>query len=65
MTFLTREFFDALVLIVAAIGLILAARQFLHDFRAGPRAFRILPPPDDPSEGVFPNHPDHKAGDQP
>jgi hypothetical protein len=60
MTFLTRQFFDILVLIVAALGLILGARQLLHDFRAGPRTFRILPPPDDPHS----SH-DHPNPDQP
>ncbi len=35
--FLTPEFFSALVLIIAVIGLVLAAIRIRNDFRRGPR----------------------------
>ncbi len=34
---LTPGFFDALVLVVVAVGLVLAAIRIRHDFRSGPR----------------------------
>lgn len=37
MSFLTPGFFDALVLIVTAVGLVLAAIRIYGDFRRGPR----------------------------
>jgi hypothetical protein len=37
LNFLTPEFFNALVLIVIVIGLVLAAIRIHNDFRRGPR----------------------------
>jgi hypothetical protein len=37
LSFLTPELFDALVLIVIAIGLVLAAIRIYGDFKRGPR----------------------------
>ena len=37
LNFLTPEFFSALVLIVAVIGLVIAAIRIRNDFRRGPR----------------------------
>ena len=48
MSFLTPGFFSALVLIVAAVGLVLAAIRIRNDFRKGPRWTDNTPdaPPD-------------------
>ena len=58
MSFLTPGFFDALVLIVVAIGLVLAAIRSSKDFRQGPR-WTDNPPepsPDDADEPLDTNN---------
>ena len=51
--FLTPEFFNALVLLVIAVGLILAALRIRNNFRQGPRWTNNQPvTPSEPQEPV-------------
>jgi|GEM_PF-1013467 len=43
--FFTPQFFDGLVLVMTAIGLVFAARRIIYDFRRG---LRYLDPPTKP-----------------
>lgn len=50
LSFLSPEFFNALVLIVIAVGLVLAAFRIRNDFRRGPRWTNQQPPSEPQSQ---------------
>jgi hypothetical protein len=53
LNFLTPDFFNALVFLVIAVGLVLAALRIRNDFRRGPRWTNQQPmTPPEPQEPV-------------
>jgi hypothetical protein len=63
MSSIPSSVFDVLILIIIAVGLVLAARQIRHDFRLGPR-FPDAPPelPKQPTEIAVSNTAKSKKG---